>query len=567
MEIVGLQGLREKYSDAPRKLESMEQECTTLSATMTAIRWWIESTLAHFPELQEEIKPLEATLEACLKKIEGLNAEVEKVVGKSEQRTWMRRTKFKYIWNDDIMKEHLDELRWLSQALNNLLIATSLPILESKRQVREVVRAASVHYSLPTYARDLTDRSSATIWSDAEFAFDDIVVNSAAYRRVFREALRSTSSPGPQMLSGSANNLSADEAIRAALYQRLNAFGTETMWQKPTFEWEEWVRNHITSKKWNPEWVPADFATAGVAAKAMYDKLAGAIDQDDDAGLGCPSEIAINLSLLTLYDLVLLIDDSSSMTFKEKVDPNDQSDNPATCTRQNTLLQVLELVCKIYECARPDGIVSLGFFNARKVWKDVTEEKLNSKRNDYKCQGVTRIGNELKRKVIDSFVFQKDVDKKMSKPLLVVVITDGRIEGEQNGLLENVIINCILECSKDPDRGAHAVAFQFAQVGRDKDAALLLRKLSADNRLNGYIDCVLNTSLDFILDDDRKWGIMAQLLLGAITETWSSRNAPLLWEDEPSRADLARFNAIDNTTTSEEKEQPNSSANPPIEFT
>ncbi|KAF8247103.1 hypothetical protein K440DRAFT_310289 [Wilcoxina mikolae CBS 423.85] len=109
--VAGLQGLREKYADAPRKVESMKQECTTLSATMTAIRWWIESTLAHFPELQEEIKPLEAALDACLKKIEALNAEVEKVIGKSEQRKWIRRTKFKYIWNDDIMKEHLDELR------------------------------------------------------------------------------------------------------------------------------------------------------------------------------------------------------------------------------------------------------------------------------------------------------------------------------------------------------------------------------------------------------------------------------------------------------------------------
>ncbi|KAF8247104.1 hypothetical protein K440DRAFT_310290 [Wilcoxina mikolae CBS 423.85] len=112
--------------------------------------------------------------------------------------------------------------------------------------------------------------------------------------------------------------------------------------------------------------VPADFATAGAAAKAMYDKLAGAIDQDDDNGLGCPSEIAIGLSLLSLYDLVLLVDDSASMTFKERIDPNDKSDDAATRARQDTLLQVFELVCKTYECTRPEGIISIKFFNARR---------------------------------------------------------------------------------------------------------------------------------------------------------------------------------------------------------
>jgi len=119
----------------------MEQECVTLSATMSQIRWWIESALTHFPERQDEIKPLKVALSACLQRIEALNAEVEKVAGKSEPtRIWRRRTKFKYIWSDDVMGDHLTELRWQAQALHNLLTATNLYAILSSREICTILR-------------------------------------------------------------------------------------------------------------------------------------------------------------------------------------------------------------------------------------------------------------------------------------------------------------------------------------------------------------------------------------------------------------------------------------------
>ncbi|KAF8539585.1 hypothetical protein BDD12DRAFT_837137 [Trichophaea hybrida] len=312
----------------------------------------------------------------------------------------------------------------------------------------------------------------------------------------------------------------------------------------PEFDWANWVKEHVNSKVWKGDnWKPTDFEEAGATAKTMHDKLAG----DDGTrtavsnGKGCPPEIAKGLSLLTLYDLVMLLDDSASMTFKEKVIPGDTSANAETRTRQETLLEVLRQVCATYECTRSNGIISAKFFNARRGWGNVDTNKYNTKKDPaYKCQGVTRIGTELKRKIIDQYVFKENFT--MERPLLVVVITDGKVEGESEGLLEHVVINCVTHCGTDPNKGSHAVSFQFAQVGRDREAAIFLRKLSADSRVGPYVDCVLNTSLDFIHDNDMKWGVIAQLLLGAITDQWSSRNAPVLWKDQPNNGAATRSN-------------------------
>jgi len=79
-----------------------------------------------------------------------------------------------------------------------------------------------------------------------------------------------------------------------------------------------------------------------------------------------------------------------------------------------------------------------------------------------------------------------------------------------------------------------AVSFQFAQVGRGRDAARFLRNLAKDAAVKDYVDCVLSiqwlaltnivawltgmidTSLDYIWDNDRKWGVVCALCLWGI---------------------------------------------------
>jgi len=81
---------------------------------------------------------------------------------------------------------------------------------------------------------------------------------------------------------------------------------------KPTFEWGQWVKEHTSKKDWTAQGWKLNDSTAkaaGTKAQAMHDKLAGADDGDrkKDSGLGCPPEIAKDLSLLSLYEVVLLV--------------------------------------------------------------------------------------------------------------------------------------------------------------------------------------------------------------------------------------------------------------------
>jgi len=215
----------------------------------------------------------------------------------------------------------------------------------------------------------------------------------------------------------------------------------------------------------------------------------------------CPHETANLLSHLVLYDVVMLLDDSQSMRTKQKG------------KRKETLKKVLTQICRIFDLANPKGLTSVRFFNGRRGIKDFTEEKV-SRLDEHIWEGVTPIGTELKRKILDPFVFKPK--EPMKKPLLVMVITDGEVEGEKTGLLESVIKYCTQAVAKDTTKGTPAVSFHFSCVGNDKDAQQLLRRLDNHKEIGDYVDCMLRHRLENIEDEDQKWIILSKLLLGGI---------------------------------------------------
>lgn len=163
------------------------------------------------------------------------------------------------------------------------------------------------------------------------------------------------------------------------------------------------------------------------SAKAMGDAL-----MKD----GCSREYAVPLSLLTLYDIIMLVgwsssrltckaqeakrskDDSSSMNYAEGGD------------RKKTLKKTLEQITKIYDQANGTGILSVRFINNTKGRKNVTHAKVDSLLDDRKYEGGTMIGTALEKRVIQPFV----LTKKMVKPLLVMTITDGIVSSGVNYL-------------------------------------------------------------------------------------------------------------------------------------
>jgi hypothetical protein len=99
--------------------------------------------------------------------------------------------------------------------------------------------------------------------------------------------------------------------------------------------------------------------------------------------------------------------------------------------RVGTLEKTLHAIADIYIHARPDGILSVRFLNDNKGRKNVKPESVYTIIKNHTCRGVTRIGTELERKILDHFVYEPKIMlrelKAMEKPLLVMIITDGTV--------------------------------------------------------------------------------------------------------------------------------------------
>jgi hypothetical protein len=97
-------------------------------------------------------------------------------------------------------------------------------------------------------------------------------------------------------------------------------------------------------------------------------------------------------------------------------------------TRIKTLLDVLKGVCEVYELSHDDGIPSVSFFNEPKTEEKVKKDDVAALQGKTPWQGLTRIGTELKKKVLDKHVFDGKTVREMDEPLLVIVITDGEVK-------------------------------------------------------------------------------------------------------------------------------------------
>ncbi|KAL0631443.1 hypothetical protein Q9L58_009688 [Maublancomyces gigas] len=241
-----------------------------------------------------------------------------------------------------------------------------------------------------------------------------------------------------------------------------------------------------------------DLKKPASAAKTMVEKL---------FDLGCKKEVALQLSILILYDMVMLIDDSPSMETEQEGQ------------RIVTLKSTMKEITSVYDLANPKGIRSIKFLNAKKGLQNIKSSNWRKKFEAHDYNGMTRIGTSLQKKILDKFVWES----KMIKPLLVMIITDGDAEGERNGMLEDVLRGCVEKLEKDLERGKQAVAFHFSRVGNDLAAQELLDRLDNSATVGDNVDCLgVHDSLEKLADKDNryKWVVLPKLLLGAIMQDW-----------------------------------------------
>ncbi|KAF2148235.1 hypothetical protein K461DRAFT_232990, partial [Myriangium duriaei CBS 260.36] len=193
-------------------------------------------------------------------------------------------------------------------------------------------------------------------------------------------------------------------------------------------------------------------------------------------------EIANDVVKLALYDIVIFIDDSGSMQFEEKGE------------RIKDLKLILERVAFAATLFDDDGI-ELRFMNqdppASQTSNVRSAQQIEQLLASHRFSGLTPMGTNLRKKVVDDIFIRSLRSGRMRKPLLVVVITDGQPAGEPQTAVFDTVRDAVGEASRSPF-GTGAIAFQFAQVGNDQTAREFLGKLDADPTVGSMVDCTSN---------------------------------------------------------------------------
>jgi len=232
-------------------------------------------------------------------------------------------------------------------------------------------------------------------------------------------------------------------------------------------------------------------------------------------------EIANDIVRLALYDVVIYVDDSGSMSFEE---------NGERIKDLQLILQRAAFAATLFD----DDGVELRFMNEDLPLQEVShirsEQQIEQILSRKRYKGLTPFGTELRRKIVDPILISKLNSGQMQKPLLIISITDGQPAGEnQNTLVETV--QYAVQAAQRSQYGPGAVAFQFAQVGNDQKATEFLAKLDNDPMVGSEVDCTsnyenesaemsrANPPVDLTPD---LW--MIKLILGAIDPSYDTKD-------------------------------------------
>ncbi|EMC98187.1 hypothetical protein BAUCODRAFT_415872 [Baudoinia panamericana UAMH 10762] len=232
-------------------------------------------------------------------------------------------------------------------------------------------------------------------------------------------------------------------------------------------------------------------------------------------------EIAVDIVRLALYDVVLYIDDSGSMSFEE---------NGERIKDLELIMQRVAFAATLFD---DDGI-EVRFMNDDSIPVNAlsgirSEQQVQQLLANKRYKGLTPFGTELRKKIIDQLLIPR-LRGQMQKPLLIIAITDGQPAGENQNELTETVRYAIDQVRRSP-YGSGAVAFQFAQVGNDQKATEFLAKLDNDPMVGKDVDCTSNYEnesaemaraqppVDLTPD---LW--MMKLILGAIDHSYDSKD-------------------------------------------
>lgn len=222
-------------------------------------------------------------------------------------------------------------------------------------------------------------------------------------------------------------------------------------------------------------------------------------------------EIATDLCSISLYDVIVIADNSGSMS---QYYPNESKNE-----RKNDLEMILSTITKVSTLFDDDGI-SVQFLNNLPRKDNITSDAdVETMMKQVSYGGGTPIGSRIKE-IVNTFV-----NDRMKKPIVIYIITDGVPDSEPD------VRNVMRQIKDKSDKmNATAVSIMFCQVGKDKSAESFLKDLDDDSHVGDFIDTIKN----YEAEETRfkKQGIMGytpyiwliQMLVGAIDPSYDDNN-------------------------------------------
>lgn len=229
-----------------------------------------------------------------------------------------------------------------------------------------------------------------------------------------------------------------------------------------------------------------------------------------------PAEVAMDLVRLALFDTVLYLDDSGSMSFEEGG------------SRIDDLKLIVSRVSQAASLFDDDGI-EVRFMNSRIEGHGIRNEADAMRLiSQVKFSGLTPLGTALDQKVLQPLLLGPARSNQLRKPLLVIAVTDGAPGGEARDTLIRVIKGARDQLSRSR-YGEDALSVQLAMVGNDMGARKFLEEIDKDPSVGGLVDCTGNFEQE--ADDMMKVGVdltpelwLVKLLLGPIDSSYDSKD-------------------------------------------
>ena len=215
--------------------------------------------------------------------------------------------------------------------------------------------------------------------------------------------------------------------------------------------------------------------------------------------LGLPNiKIATDLAVLGLYDFIMIIDDSGSMIITEALEDG--------LSRFDVAKEVVKMISTPATLIDPDGIV-VRFINSLEEGNQVNSSSAVEglmKKIQLKSRNLTDVGDTIRHKIFNPILKPMLESQQLSRPIIVVTVTDGCPTHGQNQaslftLGEQHLTETIRECVELFDRskyGKYGICFSFAQIGSDGDATEFLSKLDTYEYIGDNIDCTSSYTIE-----------------------------------------------------------------------